>query len=206
MAIIEELAALQAQTLAAIAAAADTAALDDVRVKVLGKSGTLTAYLRNMGQVPKEERASVGKAVNEARGVVEGALEARKKELAAAELEASMDAAAVDVTLPGRAQQIGTRHLINRVTEPGELDQVLEEHFLAPLRRNSTLSVSAIKRQFRALSRDTAALSVETFERINAYRHFVYQGDDYKEGIRAFLEKREPQYKGKASDLDLDLD
>ena len=96
--------------------------------------------------------------------------------------------------------------LINRVTEPGELDQVLEEHFLAPLRRNSTLSVSAIKRQFRALSRDTAALSVETFERINAYRHFVYQGDDYKEGIRAFLEKREPQYKGKASDLDLDLD
>ena len=117
MAIIEELAALQAQTLAAIEAAADTAALDDVRVKVLGKSGTLTAYLRNMGQVPKEERASVGKAVNEARGVVEGALEARKKELAAAELEASMDAAAVDVTLPGRAQQIGTRHLINRVTE-----------------------------------------------------------------------------------------
>ena len=117
MAIIEELAALQAQTLAAIEAAADTAALDDVRVKVLGKSGTLTAYLRNMGQVPKEERASVGKAVNEARGIVEGALEARKKELAAAELAASMDAAAVDVTLPGRAQQIGTRHLINRVTE-----------------------------------------------------------------------------------------
>ena len=117
MAIIEELAALQAQTLAAIEAAADTAALDDVRVKVLGKSGTLTAYLRNMGQVPKEERASVGKAANEARGIVEGALEARKKELAAAELEASMDAAAVDVTLPGRAQQIGTRHLINRVTE-----------------------------------------------------------------------------------------
>lgn len=96
--------------------------------------------------------------------------------------------------------------LINRVTEPGELDQVLEEHFLEPLRRNSTLSVSAIKRQFRVLSRDAATLSVETFERINAYRHFVYQGEDYKEGIRAFLEKRKPNYKGKASDLDLDQD
>ena len=117
MAIIDELAALQEQTLAAIAAAADTTALDEVRVKVLGKSGTLTAYLRNMGQVLKEERATVGKAVNDARVQVETALEARKADLAAAELAASIDAAAVDVTLPGRAQQIGTRHLINRVTE-----------------------------------------------------------------------------------------
>jgi len=117
MAIIDEVTALAGETLAAIADAADTAALDAVRVKVLGKSGTLTAYLRNMGQVPKEERASVGKAVNDARVQVEEALEARKAELAAAELAASIDAAAVDVTLPGRAQQIGTRHLINRVSE-----------------------------------------------------------------------------------------
>lgn len=117
MAIVDELAELQAQTLAAIEAAADTAALDTVRVGVVGKSGTLTGYLRNMGQVPKEERAEVGKAVNAARTVVEEALEARKKALAAAELAASIDAAAVDVTLPGRSQQLGSRHLINRVTE-----------------------------------------------------------------------------------------
>ena len=117
MAIIDEVGALAAETLAAIKQAADTAQLESVRVAVLGKSGTLTAYLRNMGQVLKEERASVGKAVNEARVAVETALEARKSDLAAAELAASMDAAAVDVTLPGRAQQIGTRHLINRVTE-----------------------------------------------------------------------------------------
>ena len=117
MTIIDEVGALAAETLAAIQKAADTAQLESVRVGVLGKSGTLTAYLRNMGQVLKEERASVGKAVNEARVAVETALEARKNDLAAAELAASMDAAAVDVTLPGRAQQIGTRHLINRVTE-----------------------------------------------------------------------------------------
>ena len=117
MAIVEELEALRAETLAAIEKAVDTSALDEVRVRVVGKSGTLTAYLRNMGQVAKEERATVGKAVNEARNVVEQALEARKKALAAAELEASIDAAAVDVTLPGRVQQLGTRHLINRVSE-----------------------------------------------------------------------------------------
>ena len=117
MSIQEELAALQAETLAAIATAADTSALDAVRVAVTGKSGTLTAYLRSMGQIAKEERAVVGKAVNDARNVIEAALEQRKETLAAAELAASIDAAAVDVTLPGRAQQIGTRHLINRVSE-----------------------------------------------------------------------------------------
>ena len=92
--------------------------------------------------------------------------------------------------------------LINRVADDDELDSVLEEHFLAPLRRNSALSVSAIKRQFRILSRASTVISAENFERINAYRTRVYEGDDYKEGINSFLEKRPPQYKGKAADLD----
>jgi len=92
--------------------------------------------------------------------------------------------------------------LINRVAEPEELENVLEEQFLKPLRRNSALSISAIKRQFRILSRASTVISAENFERINAYRTYVYEGDDYKEGINSFLEKRPPQYKGKASDLD----
>ncbi len=117
MAIAEELAALRERTLAEIAAADTSAALEAVRVAVLGKSGTLTGYLRSMGQVPAEERASVGKAVNAARVEVEEALAARKAALDAAELEDAMGAAAVDVTLPGRAQQVGTRHLINGIID-----------------------------------------------------------------------------------------
>lgn len=92
--------------------------------------------------------------------------------------------------------------LVNHIAPENELDQLLEEKFLAPLRRNSVLSISAIKRQFRILSKAASVLSSESFERINAYRTKVYRGEDYKEGINAFFEKRSPDYKGKASDLD----
>lgn len=117
MAVVDELTALQAETLAAIEAATDTSALEQVRVSVLGRQGTLTGYLRQMGQIPAEERAHVGKAANAVRQAVEEALSARKEVLAAAELEAKMAAGALDITLPGRAQQVGTRHLISRITE-----------------------------------------------------------------------------------------
>lgn len=117
MAVVDELMALKSETLSAIAQAAETAALEQVRIGVLGKSGTLTGYLRSMGSVAAEERASVGKTANEVRVAVEGALEARKAELASAELAEKIGASAVDVTLPGRAQQMGTRHLINRIAD-----------------------------------------------------------------------------------------
>lgn len=117
MAIVEEVNALRTSTLDRIAAAADTEALEAIRIEVVGKSGTLTGYLRSMGQVPKEERAEVGKTVNAVRNEVEAALESKKAALSATELEAKMAADAVDITLPGRAQQMGTRHLINAITD-----------------------------------------------------------------------------------------
>lgn len=117
MSVVEEIQALRTETMDAIAGAADSDALNDIRIKVVGKSGTLTAYLRSMGQIPADQRAEVGKTVNAARNEIEEALESKKAELKTAELEASMEAGAVDITLPGRAQQMGTRHLITRITE-----------------------------------------------------------------------------------------
>ncbi len=117
MAIVDEVTELREATLAAIANAETSAALEEVRVSVLGKAGSLTGYLRNMGKIAKEERAWVGKTVNEVRNVVETALEQRRATLASKELEESISANAVDITLPGRAQQMGTRHLINAIAD-----------------------------------------------------------------------------------------
>ena len=103
---------------------------------------------------------------------------------------------------PITAQDALNVGLVNHIAPEGQLDALLEEKFCAPLRRNSILSVSAIKRQFRILSRTASTMSSESFERINAYRTKVYCGEDYKEGINAFFEKRTPNYQGKASDLD----
>lgn len=117
MSVVDEIKALHAETMTAIAAVEGSDALEKIRIEVVGKSGTLTGYLRAMGQVPADQRAEVGKTVNAARNEIEAALEAKKKELANAELEASIEASAVDITLPGRVQQMGTRHLINRITD-----------------------------------------------------------------------------------------
>lgn len=104
--------------------------------------------------------------------------------------------------MPITAQDAMNVGFVNHVAPAEELDEVLNRTILDPLRRNSTMSVSAIKRQFRILSKAASVLSSESFERINAYRTTVYRGTDYLEGIHSFLEKRAPQYTGKAQDLD----
>ena len=117
MSMVDDLKNLREKTHAAIKDAKSSDELEKVRVAVLGKQGELTGYLRSMGSVAKEERAKVGKAVNEARVAVEAALNDKMKELKGAEMAAAIDASAVDVTLPGRAQTIGTRHIISQITD-----------------------------------------------------------------------------------------
>ena len=117
MALQQELEELRAQTLDSIKGAASTDALEEVRVGVLGKKGTLTSILRGMRDLPKEERPLVGKMSNEVRDAIEAALEEKKRELSAAELEARMQAGAIDITLPGRSHPIGSQHLITHIID-----------------------------------------------------------------------------------------
>ncbi|MCL1891022.1 MAG: phenylalanine--tRNA ligase subunit alpha [Coriobacteriia bacterium] len=105
------------ETHAAIDAASSTAELDEVRVRVLGKKGSLTALLRGMAEVAPEERVTIGTAVNAARDSLEAALAARKTTLESAALTQRIEAEALDISLPGRAHPLGTQHLINRLTE-----------------------------------------------------------------------------------------
>ena len=99
---------LQSRTLAAIEAAADERALDDTRVAVLGKKGTLTLMAAGMRDLPADQKPIVGQWLNAARAAITGALDARKATLEAAADKASV--AGVDVTLPGRALARGGLH------------------------------------------------------------------------------------------------
>jgi phenylalanyl-tRNA synthetase alpha chain len=114
---VEELAQIITQARDEVAGAADAAALDAVRVRYLGKKGALTERLKGLGALPAAERPAAGQAINEAKLAVTGALEARRAELAEAELGARLAAEAVDVTLPGRGQDIGGLHPISRTIE-----------------------------------------------------------------------------------------
>ncbi|HNG50694.1 MAG TPA: phenylalanine--tRNA ligase subunit alpha [Plasticicumulans sp.] len=98
----------------AVAAAADLAALDQVRVHYLGKKGVLTEQLKTLGTLAPEARREAGAAINVAKDAVQAALEARRHALEAEALHRRLAAERVDVTLPGRGVQAGGLHPITR--------------------------------------------------------------------------------------------
>src|SRR5215217_2410840 len=109
----ERIEELQAEGLAAIAAASGTAELEDARIAHLGRKAELPNLLRGVAQLAPEERGPVGRAANEARKALEAAVEARRAELERAELDARLADDAVDVTLPGTpAVAVGRLHII----------------------------------------------------------------------------------------------
>jgi phenylalanyl-tRNA synthetase alpha chain len=117
MGLIDDLQQLRAQARDEIAGALDDAGLEALRVKYLGKKGSLAAALRGMGALSAAERPAVGQAANEARDEVEGLLAAAKDRLARAALEAELAQAPIDVTLPGRRGARGHRHPLTRTLE-----------------------------------------------------------------------------------------
>ena len=93
--------------------------IEALRVKYLGKKGELTGILRQMGKLTPEERPVMGQLANQLRAEIEEAIDLRKTILSKAILEKQLEAEAVDVTLPGKAQPIGHKHPMYNV-----LDQI----------------------------------------------------------------------------------
>jgi len=106
----EQLAKIRSEALAAFENAADSAALDALRVQYLGKKGELTGVLKMMGKLSAEERPAMGQLANEVRAALEQALEGAAKKLEAAAMEQRLIAEAVDVTIPGKGVEIGHKH------------------------------------------------------------------------------------------------
>jgi phenylalanyl-tRNA synthetase alpha chain len=109
---VEELGALLDEALARIAASGSITELDEIRVHWLGRKGTLTEQLKGLGALPAAERPSAGARINAAKQRLHGSIEARRLELEQRAIEGELRAGAIDVTLPGRGEQLGGVHPI----------------------------------------------------------------------------------------------
>ena len=113
----QQLEEIKRRALSALESAASPADLEDLRVRLLGKKGELTALLKQMGKLSPEERPVMGQLANSVRAAIEEKLEARKASIHASVLEARLRAEAVDVTIPGTPVPMGHPHPMNRVLD-----------------------------------------------------------------------------------------
>ncbi len=111
----EQLKGIRDRVIQELSQAKDTSALEQLRVRVLGKKGELTEILRGMGKLPAELRPQMGQMVNSVREKLEEAISARQAELKEAEKNAKLAREVIDVTLPGKDRQAGSAHPITLV-------------------------------------------------------------------------------------------
>ncbi|SJZ85163.1 phenylalanine--tRNA ligase subunit alpha [Novilysobacter spongiicola] len=114
---MSDIEALAAQALADIEAADSPQAIEALRVALLGKSGTVTAQLKQLGTLPADQRKAAGEAINRARDTLSQALSERKASLESAALDARLAAETIDVTLPGIDAARGGLHPVTRTLE-----------------------------------------------------------------------------------------
>ena len=113
----EQLELIKAQAIAALDTADTPAALEELRVRYLGKKGELTAVLKMMGKLSAEERPVMGQIANSVRADIENMLEQRKSAVHAAALDAKLAAEKIDVTIPGNTVAMGHEHPMNKVLQ-----------------------------------------------------------------------------------------
>lgn len=113
----EQLATIKQSALSALSSVNTAAELDEVRVRFLGKKGELTAILKQMGSLSPEERPLVGQLVNELRSELEESISQKGEELKNAAMAQKLKDEAIDVTLPGKKQELGHKHPLTLVLD-----------------------------------------------------------------------------------------
>src|SRR6187455_3038549 len=111
----KDLDARREETLGAISGARDPAALEEVRVRTLGKSGWLTEKLKELGKLAAEQRKEVGARVNRVREELQAFIEKKRVELEQAHRAQRLAKESIDVTLPGRGEARGGLHPVTKV-------------------------------------------------------------------------------------------
>lgn len=114
---MNNLVALTEEALKLVAEAQDLAALDNVRVEYLGKKGSITSQMKNLGQLSAEERPAAGAEINKARDTVQDAIQTRKQALETDAINAKLAGEVIDVSLPGRGQHTGGLHPVTRTLQ-----------------------------------------------------------------------------------------
>src|SRR3954468_7037750 len=115
MRVLDRIGSLRAEAEEAVQGAVSSAALEELRVRYLGRKAELPNLLRGVAQLPPEERGTVGRAANQARQALEQLIEGRAHELESSELDSRLAADRIDVTLPGEPPQpVGRLHLVTQ--------------------------------------------------------------------------------------------
>ena len=111
---LDELHALEDRALAELAQVSSEEELEAWRLNTMGRKGTMTTLLRNIGQLPAEVRPEAGREANRIRVALEQALATREEEIKRQTLAASVAQEGLDITLPGRPVNIGRLHVITK--------------------------------------------------------------------------------------------
>ncbi len=112
-----KLEAISKEAKQAFSSATEMKEIEDLKVKYLGKKGELTAILKEMGKLSKEERPIMGQLANDVRAILEAELETAKSRISSAEMEARLIAEKIDVTMPAKKRPQGHKHPMTIVTE-----------------------------------------------------------------------------------------
>ena len=113
----EQLEKIKSSAICALEAATTPAELEELRIRILGKKGELTAVLKQMGSLSPEERPVMGQIANSVRAEIEQKLEESKAKINAAVLEQKLASEAIDVTIPGETVSLGHEHPMNKVLQ-----------------------------------------------------------------------------------------